>query len=461
MRRRTILLRVALIWPLVFSTAAASDSVPDGTRKEAAAPKNARVRVVLVTLDTLRRDHFDPDAQGQSHMPKCFARAQAGLRFSRFFVTSPATQPSHASMLTGLHPWEHGVTRNGQVLGEDIPSLAPLLKQNGFETRAVVASFPLSNRFGWKRGFDHFTQEFTSTLGRKGRWEERWKVPDGSFFSTGSFITDQALKALDAATEPKQFFWFHYFDPHAPYGSSLGKNFKAKDILLPERRGDVSEQVLLQRARDFYRADVGYLDVHLDRLLQRLEDDARDIPTHVFVVSDHGESFGEQGALGHGEMLTDEQLRVAAFLLSPKVSPGQREDVASGIDVARTLLSLAAVTVADEMGGRDLSSPITEPSQAFGMRRTFRGGKGRKRLLGGATREFEGELFFIAGPNGRIRRGSGRQVVPEDRRNLDPSQVRDLQQLFGSFESKMNRDGDEPALDPAVKRALEALGYVE
>lgn len=118
MRHPTIFLRVALVWPLVFSAAAASDSVPDAARKELA-PKNARVRVVLITLDALRRDHFDPDAQGQSHMPKCFARAQAGLRFSRFFVTSPSTQPSHASMLTGLHPWEHGVTRNGQVLGEN------------------------------------------------------------------------------------------------------------------------------------------------------------------------------------------------------------------------------------------------------------------------------------------------------------------------------------------------------
>ncbi|HUF78425.1 MAG TPA: sulfatase-like hydrolase/transferase, partial [Thermoanaerobaculia bacterium] len=73
------------------------------------------VRVVLVTLDTLRYDSLVP-AEGEgaeSAMPRLLERSRAGVRFERFYAATSITQPSHASMLTALHPWEHGVVSNG------------------------------------------------------------------------------------------------------------------------------------------------------------------------------------------------------------------------------------------------------------------------------------------------------------------------------------------------------------
>ena len=63
------------------------------------------------------------------------------------------TQPTHATLFTGKHPWQHGVTRNGQILLEERRTVAEELREAGFATRAVVASFPLAGRF-WFHYFD-------------------------------------------------------------------------------------------------------------------------------------------------------------------------------------------------------------------------------------------------------------------------------------------------------------------
>ena len=118
------------------------------------------VRVVLITLDTLRFDHWMPAEGGASLMPRTWNHAREGVRFTRFYVASSVTQPTHATIFTGLHPWEHGVTRNGLVLSQEVPSLVEVLRSHGFSTEAVVASFPLAARFGFARGFDRYHDDF-------------------------------------------------------------------------------------------------------------------------------------------------------------------------------------------------------------------------------------------------------------------------------------------------------------
>jgi arylsulfatase A-like enzyme len=60
-------------------------------------------RLVLLTLDTLRVDRLT-----QGHMPVLSDLAKRGLVFERAYAASNATQPTHASLFTSLHPWEHG-----------------------------------------------------------------------------------------------------------------------------------------------------------------------------------------------------------------------------------------------------------------------------------------------------------------------------------------------------------------
>jgi len=423
-----------------------------------AAPKP--VRVVLVTLDTLRYDQLEPAARAASAMPRTWAWAQQGLRFSRFYSASPVTQPTHATLFTGLHPWQHGVTRNGLVLSDDFPHLAQIFRDHGFETAAVVASFPLAARFGFDRGFDSFREEFSLEYQPRAVWEEEWDVPGGEFFSLGGPITDLALLALDAAGPGDQFFWFHYFDPHSPYGASRGLHVTRRDVLREQRNeGTAAADRMLQRAKQLYAEDVAYLDQALDRLFERLSWDEVAFETHVFVVSDHGESFGEGGSLGHGFRLTEEQIHVPAFVLSPRVAPGVRGEVASSVDVARTLLALAGVAAdAIPAQGRDLTRPADDDTRAYAMRKTFRNGVGREVRLDGRHR-LDGVLFGEVDPSGRIHRGNAAGLLPGDERALDDSQVEQLIERFRSFEDRLADPEAVEPLDPSVERGLEELGY--
>ena len=79
-------------------------------------------RIVLITLDTLRADRL------ASAMPRSLAFAEEGRIFERAYAATSTTQPTHASLFTGLHPWQHGVVRNGIVLAEDGAKMSKSLR---------------------------------------------------------------------------------------------------------------------------------------------------------------------------------------------------------------------------------------------------------------------------------------------------------------------------------------------
>ena len=279
-------------------------------------------RIVLVTIDTWRADAL-------AKMPATSAFAARGLCFDQAYAATSTTQPSHASLLTGLHPWQHGVTRNGDVLAEVHETVAERLQAQGFSTAAVVASFPLGRRFGFAQGFDPFRDELFTPYAQ--RWEGE-DVEGGRFYTLGETITDEALALLASMPGERQFLWVHYFDPHDPYGdavaAALAGGSGAEDVLpiaallQAAASGPEDEaRALVERARGLYERDLGALDRALARLFARLDADAARFETHVIVTADHGESFGEQGCLGHGKRLVPEQLRVPLVLVSPGLAP--------------------------------------------------------------------------------------------------------------------------------------------
>ena len=341
--------RVAIVAELLLATALAVS--PGCTRHEDDGPP---VRVVLITLDTLRYDAFaGGEGKGAlaAAMPLLKARADKGTSFSRFYAATSVTQPTHASMFTALHPWQHNVTRNGIELDDSISTIAEALNDAGFETRAVVASFPCASRFGFGRGFDAYQEEFTSRFPGQHDWAGR-DLPESGFFRLAEAVTEHALDAIDRASGSKQYFWFHYFDPHGPYGDSAGKYLVDKMIFNRIRQGEDAASVLAH-ARQLYRMDVTDLDRKLDRVLARLEADRETIETHVVLVSDHGESLGEGGSVGHGNRLSECEIHVPCVILSPTVAPGVRDDVATSVDIAPTLLGLAGLEPW-KLSGRDL-----------------------------------------------------------------------------------------------------------
>lgn len=388
-------------------------------------------RLVLITIDTLRFDAFP------ASMPATTELARGCAVFEHFFAASSSTQPTHATLFTGLHPWQHGVARNGRVLGEEHQTLAERLRAAGFGTHAVVASFPLASRFGFAQGFDDYRDDFEEVLAI---WQDVGGGPPGDrFYTLANGISDAAIAALDRWPSGRQFFWFHYFDPHAPYGDTTASEpLTPRPLVGRVVAGELGREEGVARARALYMQDVEALDSALGRLLERLGADAARIPTHVLLTADHGESLGEGGILGHGSSVSAEQVRVPTLLCSPAVAPGPRSDVAGSIDVANTLLELAGAPAL--AGGRSLATD--DPSAtAFGMRRTYDGVHEELRLDGG-TERIEGLEFFAVDERGRLQRGAP-----------------DTEPRFAGFADQL---GPEPApgVDPEVEEGLRALGYV-
>ena len=424
-------------------------------------------RVVLITLDTLRYDRFEPNDGGSSAMPLTRAHAERGLVFERYYTVSPVTQPVHATLFTGLQPWEHGVTRNGIVLPNRYASIVDTFKRNGFETGAVVASFPVTQRFGFARGFDHWIEDFSKNLNQnKKLWEEHWKIESGKFFATGDGVTSRALAQLSAARAKKQFFWFHYFDLHEPYGNASQPDsvMALEQIYDRIEGGSADVHALLAGARQRYDADARSLDLQLDRLLRRLTRDADRVDTHILVVSDHGESFGEDGSIGHGKRLSDALIRVPCLLISPAVDPGRVSAPVGSIDVPVTLLALAGLSGL-EGAGRDMTRALPSDRSVFGMRRTFEQPFYELRL-DGARHRLQDLSFFLADRT-RVIVGDGNEVrsraagAAGNLQTSDSEALENAQLLFDRFAESLARSGTTTALDERSRAALEALGYIQ
>lgn len=469
-------------WAWLLCALAAAGCSPESERTAGERP----VRIVLITLDTLRLDSFDGP---RSTMPETLAWASTGRIFDAYYSVTSTTQPTHATLFTGLYPWEHGLTANAMILGQRHETVAEVLAARGFETAAVVASFPLHGDFGFDQGFQVYVNEF----GEDGRAPAQPEpdspgdpaLPvdpedaqdaldaerDGELHSKADRIQARVDRLLDEIPERDQFLWFHYFDPHAPYGDSsesperaeartVGDSIDFPRTIFRRLRKGADLGKTLERVRARYDTDVLFMDGILGDLFQRLDDERDRYETHVVVLSDHGEALGEGGTIGHGKRLLDCLVRVPLFIVSPRVEPGRTDVPVGTVDVAATLLALAGEG-SSARRGRDLTGALDAAEPVHGMRRTFEGPYEESRT-DNRPHLLPEHLFFTVrdrayytGDPGEVRVGDS------DIRLSNEATAAEVRDLFGAFLDELRQLEAEGVEDPEVLRRLEALGYTK
>jgi arylsulfatase A-like enzyme/Flp pilus assembly protein TadD len=277
--------------------------------------------VLLVTIDTLRADALGSYG-GRATTPNLDALAVHGARFDFAHAHAVVTLVSHASILTGTYPYEHGVRDNtGYRLDAKQATLATLLKARGFSTAAFVGGFPLDRRFGLTPGFDVYDDRMTKMSGT-GEVSDRERPADT--------VVKSALDWINAQPG-KWFAWVHVYDPHEPYEPPAP--FRDK---FPS---------------DPYLGEVSWTDAALGPLFERLRGLSR--PTLVVVTGDHGESLGEHGERTHSLFAYESTLHVP--LIVGEFVPGQTDATVGGrqvetparhVDVLPTLLASTGAPVA-------------------------------------------------------------------------------------------------------------------
>jgi len=87
-----------------------------------------------------------------------------GVLFANAFCDVTWTTPSMASVMTGSYAIHHGLRSTYQQLAPQNVTLAEVLHDNGYQTGAVVGSFPLDSIYGLDKGFDTYDDNFTAPL---------------------------------------------------------------------------------------------------------------------------------------------------------------------------------------------------------------------------------------------------------------------------------------------------------
>lgn len=284
----------------------------------AAAPPGAPSRrpdVLLITIDTLRADALGFAGNKKAATPVLDRLAAQGRVFTDAHAHNVVTLPSHANILTGLYPYQHGLRDNtGFRLTERFPTLATALREAGYATGAFVGAYPLDSRFGLDRGFDVYDDRTT-----RGDQAETFSLAE----RRGDEVVAPALDWWRRQRGKPRFLWVHLYDPHAPY--------------------DPPEPFASRFAGNAYLGEVAATDAFLAPLLGPLLD-RKEPPCLAVVTADHGESLGEHGEATHGLFAYEATLKVPLVLWGPGVAPGRDGRSARHVDVFPTVLAAAGVT---------------------------------------------------------------------------------------------------------------------
>lgn len=298
-----------------------------GDEEPAEEEASDRPDVILVTIDTLRAD-APSYAGGPAPTPFLDRLASEGLVFTNAHAHNVVTLPSHANIVTGTLPFEHGVRDNaGFTLPDKSVTIAERLRELGYATGAFVGAFPLDRRYRLDQGFETYDDRY-----REGSAPTQFIVPERS----AEEVLQLATEWWTSSASSPRFLWIHLYDPHAPYEP-------------PPRFAAVSEA-----AGSEYYGEVSATDDALQRYLRPILEQDRPF---LVVTADHGEALGDHGELTHGLFAYEPTLAVPLIVWEPGwVSAGKVGLLVGHIDIVPTILDRLRLEIPSELPGRSLLS---------------------------------------------------------------------------------------------------------
>jgi arylsulfatase A-like enzyme len=139
----------------------------------------------------------------RSTSPRLDELAREAVVFETATAVSSFTHPTHMTMLTGLPPSIHGVSR-WRKPDSSVAYLPEILSRAGYRTNGIVSGPLLSQSFGFERGL-HVYHAF----------HDETRAPD---------LAKSALEMLRRGRGQPQFLFLHFFDAHWPYWPGDGLN---------------------------------------------------------------------------------------------------------------------------------------------------------------------------------------------------------------------------------------------
>jgi arylsulfatase A-like enzyme/Flp pilus assembly protein TadD len=396
-------------------------------KDSAAASTSREPDIVLVTIDTLRADAVGFSGNTRVETPRLDRLARGGLVFTNAHAHNVVTLPSHANILTGLYPYQHGIRDNsGFRLDPSVPTLATMLKAKGYATGAFIGAFPLDRRFGLDRGFDLYDDHYP-----KGKTSLDFEMAE----RPGSEVVSAALRWYAENAGRRRFLLVHLYDPHAPYRppSPFAERYRENP----------------------YLGEVAAADAALAPLLDPFLSGER--PSALIILtSDHGEALGDHGEQTHGLFAYEATLHVPLVLWLPKtIRPGMSTEFVRHVDIAPTILEVAGIQPPTDWRGSSLLSRQPSPRKSSYFEAFSAAyGRGWAPLRGVLSAAYK----FIDLPLPELY---DLKADPGEKRNLSDTQPDLIRKLLGEIppESRIGAAARPRAGAEEVRR-LASLGYL-
>ena len=438
-----------------------------GCRKR---PRGEMPNIVLISIDTTRRDHCSIYGYERDTTPSLRAFAKQGTSFDLAYAPTSTTGPTHATVFTSLYPIAHHVLKNGLELSGKHETLAETLRAHGYQTASIVSSFVLHSKFGYAQGFTSYDDDFQ--LGEATVQVKSWEghqLDGAAFDRRADYTTDRAINWLENHRDSaRPFFLFvHYFDPHDPYRPP--GPFASRFALaghFPSRT---------QKAINLYDGEIAFMDQEIGNLLKSVKQLGLEGETLVVIFSDHGEGLMQHRHMAHGVNIYEEAVRVPLLFRWPGYIKRDRllSSPVELTDLMPTILDLTGITPAvRSFHGRSLAASLCGRSSLDRERRVYTYRRHYEEGIVWRTR-VKGEKFGVrVGPWKYIE---GQEEKTKELYNLatDPLELRNLRgtlsEKVAEFASHLKEwkqahrtassiPGEIPQED--ISR-LKSLGYVE
>jgi choline-sulfatase len=349
--------------------------------------------LLLIMVDQLAASWLPAYGHPVVQAPNLASLARDGVVFESAYCPSPLCLPSRAGLLTGKLPSRIGAYDNAAELPASSPTVAHHLRSHGYATSLVGKM-----HFVGPDQLHGFEERLTTDVYPADLiWTPDWRRPVGErlpwYHTMESVLRPGVCEAsmqldydaevtfharrriFDLARESSRdpfFLVVSFSHPHDPWevpgryweryepdaieppsvpaiplSQADPHSRRLREMLGVDEAGLSAVQV--RTARHAYYAAISYVDERIGDLLAALRDAGLGDETIVVFTADHGELLGERG-LWYKMSFFEASARVPLIVCAPgRVPAGRVGEPVSLLDLAPTLLELAADPRAEEL----------------------------------------------------------------------------------------------------------------
>ncbi len=327
--------------------------------------------VVVLTIDTLRRDHLSAFGYADNVSPTIDALLTGGVSFMQHRSCSSWTYPSMLCVLTGTDQTALGffpANNDGAPPSapDELTLMAERFQAAGYHTMLAGATGFLGDAANMDQGYDQGSSAFDYESYPAGRPAQE--------------VVTQAMGLLGARPKDKPFFLHvHLLDPHMPY-QPYDEAYLEGIEKLPETGYDLSTEAgTLELWADFpdlgenaqtvnlshldlrYDADIRYTDDRVAELLAYLDAEGFWDDTLLLFFADHGEEFWEHDNFNHGYTAYDEVVASIASVYQPgHLQPATVSSPTTHEDLLPTLAAVVGLEADETWTGVPVGSEDRE-----------------------------------------------------------------------------------------------------